>query len=68
MKEQRTTCILNELKTLQMYVFLVRKKARVSGPSFHAPLQGLLELLWTVFSEGKLQSCLKLRNFQNPFN
>ena len=30
--------------------------------------QGLLELLWTVYSEGKLQSCLKLRNFQNPFN
>ena len=30
--------------------------------------QGLLELLWTVYSEGKLQSCLKLRNFQNPFD
>ena len=30
--------------------------------------QGLLELLWTVYSEGKLQSCLKSRNFQNPFN
>ena len=30
--------------------------------------QGLLELLWTVYSEGKLQSCLKLRNFQNLFN
>ena len=30
--------------------------------------QGLLELLWTVYSEGKLQSCLKLRNFQNSFN
>ena len=30
--------------------------------------QGLLKLLWTVYSEGKLQSCLKLRNFQNPFN
>ena len=29
--------------------------------------QGLLELLWTVYSEGKLQPCLKLRNFQNPF-
>jgi hypothetical protein len=29
--------------------------------------QGLLKLLWTVYSEGKLQSCLKLRNFQNPF-
>ena len=29
--------------------------------------QGLLELLWMVYSEGKLQSCLKLRNFQNPF-
>jgi len=31
-------------------------------------LQGLLKLLWMVYSEGKLQSCLKLRNFQNPFN
>ena len=30
--------------------------------------QGLLKWLWTVYSEGKLQSCLKLRNFQNPFN
>ena len=29
-------------------------------------MQGLLELLWTVYSERKLQSCLKLRNFQNP--
>ena len=27
--------------------------------------QGLLELLWTVYSERKLQSCLKLRDFQN---
>ena len=31
-------------------------------------MQGLLKLLWMVYSEGKLQSCLKLRNFQNPFN
>ena len=31
-------------------------------------IQGLLKLLWMVYSEGKLQSCLKLRNFQNPFN
>ena len=30
--------------------------------------QGLLELLWTVYSEGRLQSFLRLRNFQNPFN
>ena len=30
--------------------------------------QGLLKLFWTVYSEGKLQSCLKLRNFQNPLN
>ena len=30
--------------------------------------QGLLKLLWTVYSEEKLQSCLKLRNVQNPFN
>ena len=36
----------------------------VSGSSS----QWLLKLLWTVYSEGKLQSCLKLRNFQNPFN
>jgi hypothetical protein len=28
--------------------------------------QGLLKLLYTVYSEGK--SCLRLRNFQNPFN
>ena len=32
------------------------------------PNQGLLELLWEVYSEVKLQSCLQLRNFQNPFN
>ena len=31
-------------------------------------MQGLLKLLWTVYSEGKLQSCLKFRNFHNPFN
>ena len=31
-------------------------------------VQGLLELLWTVCSEEKLQSCLKSRKFQNPFN
>ena len=30
--------------------------------------QGLLKLLWTAYSEEKLQSCLKLRNFQTPFN
>ena len=29
--------------------------------------QGLLELLWTVYSEGKLQSSLKLRKFSKPF-
>ena len=31
-------------------------------------LQGLLKLLWMVYSAGKLQSCLKLRNFENPYN
>ena len=31
-------------------------------------IQGLLELLWTVYSEEELQSCLKLRNFENHFN
>jgi hypothetical protein len=32
--------------------------------------QGLFKLLWTVYSEGKLQSCLKLKfkKNQNPFN
>ena len=30
--------------------------------------QGLLKLLWTVYLEGKLQTCLKLRNFQNQFD
>ena len=30
--------------------------------------QGLLKLLWMVYSEEKLQSCLRLRNFQTPFN
>ena len=34
--------------------------------STHDSSQGLLELLRTVYS--KLQSCLKLRNFQNPFD
>ena len=32
-----------------------------------AVCQGLLYLLWTVFSEEKLQPCIKSRNFQNPF-
>ena len=31
-------------------------------------MQGLLELLWMVYLEGKSQSCLKLRNFQTPFS
>ena len=30
--------------------------------------QGLLKLHWTVYSEEKLQSCVELRKFQNPFN
>ena len=30
--------------------------------------QGLLKLLWTVYSYGKLQSCLQIRNLQNPFS
>ena len=30
--------------------------------------QGLLKLLWTVYSGGKLQSFMELRNFKNPFN
>ena len=30
-------------------------------------IQGLLELVWTAYSEGKLpSSCSKLRKFQNP--
>ena len=36
--------------------------------TLYGVMQGLLELLWTVYSQGKLQSCLTLRNFQNPFN
>ena len=35
---------------------------------FNEHTQKLLKLLWTVCSEEKLKSCLKLRNFQNPFN
>ena len=45
-------------------IFLVR----ISNLCCFIIHQGLLELLWTVYSEGKLQSCLKLWNFQNPFN
>ena len=30
--------------------------------------QRLLKLLWMVYSEGKLQSCLKLKIFLTPFN
>ena len=37
-------------------------------PLFVSGTQGLLELLWMVFSEEKLQSRLKLRNLQNPFH
>ena len=43
----------------------------ISEPNMYIQVrlnQGLLKLLWTVYSEGKLQSCLKLRNFQTPFN
>ena len=39
------------------------------GQNFdYYPGQGLLKLLWTVHSEGKLQSCLESRNLQNDFN
>ena len=38
------------------------------GPRFWMLVQKLLKLLWTVYSEETLQSCLKLGNFQNPFN
>ena len=31
-------------------------------------MQGLLELLWTVYSEEELQSCLKFKIFETPFN
>ena len=40
----------------------------ISESFFFVLVQGLLKLLWTVYSEEKLQSCLQLRNFQNPFN
>ena len=39
-----------------------------SGPRFWMLVQGLLKLIWMVYSEVKSQSCLKLGNFQNPFN
>ena len=34
----------------------------------YVAIQGQLKLLWTVYSEEKLQSCLKLRNFHNHSN
>ena len=45
-----------------------RQEKNASEISWPLTEQGLLKLLWTVYSVGKLQSCLKLRNFQNPFN
>ena len=42
------------------YIYVLKKVNARTG-------QGLLELLWTVYSEGKLQSCLKSRKSQNPF-
>ena len=35
--------------------------------SLNIPNQELLKCSWTVKSEQKLQSCLKLRKSQNPF-
>ena len=42
----------------------VDSKLTVNNPS--CLIQGLLELLWTVYPKGKLQPCSKVRNFQNP--
>ena len=49
-------------------LYTIRLLARLRCTYIVRLNQGLLKLLWTVYSEGKLQSCLKLRNFQNPFN
>ena len=45
-----------------------RQKSKKAGSKIFIIMQGLLELLWTVYFEGKSQSCLTLRNFQTPFN
>ena len=42
-------------------------QAPVLVPSIADFTQGLLELLWTVYSEGKLQSCIKFKKNQNSF-
>ena len=40
------------------------QKDFVDAPVRRYPLnQGLLKLLWTVYSEGKLQSCLIMKTF-----
>ena len=51
---------------MNKFISLTDVTLRHSSP--HRRIQRLLELLWTVYSERKLKSCLKLRNFQNPFN
>ena len=38
------------------------------NPSVNLGKTYVLELLWTVYSEEKLQSFLELTNFQNHFN
>ena len=60
--------LLEKVKTFQIrHKPKEKMKLRIglhTGKTIQA--QGLLELLWTVYSEEKL--CLKLRNFQNPFD
>ena len=42
----------------------IMQVTHVPTSSTHVVSKGLLELLWTVYSEEELQSCLKLRNFE----
>ena len=51
---------------MNKFISLTDVTLRQSSP--HRRVQRLLELLWTIYSEEKLQTSLKLRKFQNPFN
>ena len=56
--------VVNNLKSSQILTQLII----VTDNCSRYPYSRTTKLLWALYSEWKLQSCLKLRNFQNPFN
>ena len=66
LKKNVAKCLKDIEKIMKKYVIILAVSKNMY--MWDRLIQGLLELLWTVYSEGKLKSRLKLRNFQNPFN